>query len=265
MIRAIAVLSGILAVVSAGAPSKSGVSVAIKEDNIGGGMEDLDLNWAGVFKMNGYSLGFKYALNAIRDKPETIFAKKSFDTMGDGVLTVDTEYNLPKNAFSLLSTWASSAKGFCASALIDSKDKLTKLAMNKNTADFLGGDMVKFSAEFEPKKDSKVSLSGSYAKGDTAVKLEVDSVDKDTLLTVAHNMNEYTLSPEISLKTGDIAYGVKRNVEGGSISAHLKVNEKLTVKWTDEATTGAWVAKAIVPLDDDKKKTRFSVSRDWNL
>eukprot|EP01041_Mallomonas_annulata_P007787 gene7787-15928_t len=264
MFKAITVVASVLAVVNAEAPSKPSVSVAIKESNIDGGLKGLDLNYAGFYKVNDFTLGFKYALDAIRDRPEAVFVKKTFDTFGKGKLTVDTEYNLPENKFSVISNWVMDGAGFVVQALADSKEQLQKLSLQMTDKAILGADSICSKLEYDF-QDSSASLKSRYTKGDTGVSLEVDSKDCDSVVTVAHTIEQDTFSPSVSLKTGAFSYGWLRKWSGGSLESKLKVKDSLEVTWSDEASSGVWKTKAIIPLDDSTKKTKISVSRDWAL
>jgi len=263
MIRAIAfTLLGLAALSHAEIPSKPTVSVAVKDSNVAGGLEGLDINWNGVYNLNGVALGFKYALNAMRDRPEAIFAKKSFSTIGDGELTLDSEYDLPKKTFSVLTSWASKSAGIVVSALASSKDQLQKIGLKHEASNVLGADSLKCAAELEM-ADNTVSVDVSYAKGATAFNLAVDNKDLDPKFSVAHKMDKDTLSPSISLKSGTVKYGWTRAFDGGSVESVLTVGDELAIKWKDDAKCGGWTSKVSVPLDDRAKKAKISVSRDW--
>lgn len=265
MIRAVTVIAASLfALASAEIPSKPSVSVAVKESNIDGGLEGLDLNWAGVYKVNDFTLGFKYALDAIRDRPQAIYLKKSFDTFLSGRLNIETEYNLPKNTFSVVSDWVVDSYGLILSAAGDAKNKLTKFSLQKSENDVFGADKLVVKAEYDL-DDCNAALTSIYTKGDTGIKLAVDSKALDTEVTVSHSVEDNTFSPSVSLKTGSVSYGWLRKWEGGSLDSKLNLGEKLTMTWKDEAKTGVWKTTATVPLDDSGKKTKISVSRDWAI
>lgn len=59
-------------------------------------MEGLNINVAAPFKFQDYVVGFKYALGNIKRAPESLFAKRSFDT-SEGQFTVDSDYTIADN------------------------------------------------------------------------------------------------------------------------------------------------------------------------
>lgn len=262
MIRIALAVLGFASLSHAGIPSKPTVSVAVKDSNVEGGLEGLDINWNGVYNLNGVALGFKYALNAMRDRPEALFAKKTFSTIGDGELTLDTEYDLPKKTFSVLTSWASKGCGLTIAALASSKENLQKLCLKHEASNVLGAEKLKSRVELNT-DDNKVSVDINYGKGATAFNLELDNKALDPTVTVSHTIDNDTLSPSISLKSGTVKYGWKRAFEGGSVESVLTVGDSLAVTWKDAATSGGWVSKVKVPLDDRSKKAKISISRDW--
>lgn len=71
------------------------VSASVKETSVNG-LEGLNINVAAPFKFQDYVVGFKYALGNIKRAPESLFAKRSFDT-SEGQFTVDSDYTIADN------------------------------------------------------------------------------------------------------------------------------------------------------------------------
>ena len=86
-----------------------------------------------------------------------------------------------------------------------------------------------------------------------------------TQLSVDHRLDRSNIiSPSISLRTGSIKYGWLRKWSGGSLKTSLHPGEKVSFDWRDESETGTWNTHADIPLDD-AKKSKVSISRDWNF
>ena len=72
------------------------------------GLEGLNINWEAPFKLDDYVVGFRYALGNIKKAPESLFAKRSYDTpVVEGSATVDVDYNLDSKVFAVESRWIS--------------------------------------------------------------------------------------------------------------------------------------------------------------
>lgn len=242
---------------------KPTATASVKEGNIVGGIEGLDLNWVGVLNLDEFVVGAKYALNAVKVVPESLFAKRSFNTAGSGKLTVDTNFDVAKNKLSLYSSWVSDKIGVAVSALGDSVDKLKEITISKSQDALLGADKFSSAIRYEL-QGKKTSFVERYARGDIAVELKFDNQDLDPIVTISKKFYDNVFAPSISVKTGTASYGWRRILSSGSVDAVLKIGDKLTVTWRDEAKSGSWVTKATVPLDDPEKKTKISVLREWS-
>lgn len=254
-----------LAFTNASLSFKSTASTAVKEGNIIGGFEGLDINWAGVFNLDGYVVGLKYALNPLNGPlsiPESLFAKRSFNTAGSGKLNIDTAFDFAKNKFSIYSGWFSDKYGLAVSAVADTSDKLKEVTIRKTQDAVLGVDKISSSVRYDL-QNKVVSLIEVVARGETAVEIKFDNKDFDPIVTLSQQFNDDFFSPSISVKTGTAAYGWKRNLSSGSIDATLRIGKKFTLTWRDIAMGGAWVTKATVPLDDPEKKTKITVAREF--
>lgn len=69
------------------------MTASVKDTTVNG-IEGLNVKISAPFKFQDYVVGFKYALGDLKRAPESLFAKRSFDTAGEGSVTVDTDYNL---------------------------------------------------------------------------------------------------------------------------------------------------------------------------
>jgi len=262
MIKAVLCVFSLLCIRAMAEVAKPSVSVAVKESNILGGLDGLDLKWAGVCKLDDYVVGCKYALNAVKGIPESLFAKRTFNTGASGKLTVDTAFDVAKNQFSVCSSWASDQLGLAVSAVADTVDRLKEVHVMKSRDSLLGVDKVSVNAGYDV-HDKILSVTAKGSRGDNSGTLKYDSKDRDPVLTVSREVNNDTFSPSMSLKTGAMSYGWKRKWAGGSVDSTLKVKDSLAVSWRDEANSGAWVVKAKIPLDDSASKAKIGIERDW--
>jgi len=239
------------------------VSVAVKDDNILGGLDDLDIKWRGFFNLKEYSLGFKYALKSLLNKelPESLFAKRVIDDLAYGKALLQAEYDVKKETASLYCNWVSSKFGLTVTALIDSKDKVTEFACRKVQSAFLGADETAVGADYL-KEDDKLSFYARYARGDTAAEYRLDTKDLDSIVTISQNIDEENVfSPSLSLKSGDLSFGWLKKWSGGSLESKLKVGEKLSLTLKEDAKSGAWVVKADIPVESGKK-TKIGIVRE---
>lgn len=118
------VLAVICVAVSGKAPSSKSISASVKDTTVNG-VEGLNINWEAPFKFDDYVVGFRYALGNLKKAPESLFAKRSYDTpVVEGSATVDVDYNLDSKVFAVESKWVSKKDGFELNAKGDSKDKL---------------------------------------------------------------------------------------------------------------------------------------------
>jgi len=94
------------------------VSAAIK-NRIVQGVEDLDFKFAVPFHIKDYLVGFRYTLGNLKKAPESLFAKKSFDTPADGLATVEADYNIASNNLNVGAKWVSEKLGLTVGAVGD--------------------------------------------------------------------------------------------------------------------------------------------------
>lgn len=247
--------------VSGKAPTSKSISASVKDTSVNG-LEGLNINWEAPFKLDDYIVGFRYALGNIKKAPESLFAKRSYDTpLLEGSATVDVDYNLDSKVFAVESRWISKKDDFEVSAKGDSKDKITSIgaATSQNVE---GKDVILTSTYDLIKK--KLLGSAKVTVDDTTVKIQYDTVDKNALLSVAQRLDDKnTVTPSISLKTGDMTYGWKRSWNGGSVDTTYCPGDRVDVVWKDEGANGVWTTKAEIPVDDHSA-TKISFSRDFN-
>jgi len=254
------ILLACIATVFAGAPSSTKVTASIKDTTVNG-VEGLNVNIAAPFKFQEYVVGFKYALGDLRRAPESLFAKRSFDTIANGKVTVDTDYNLADSVLSVATKWCSDTLGLSIGADANSKNRVTNVDVSKSLD--VKDNKLNVNAAYDILK-KKFSSSASYNVESTTVDVKYDNVDKDPVLSVTRSIDSKNeISPSISLKNGDVAYGYTRKWEGGALKSKLFPGDKVSLEWTDNGANGAWTTSAEVPLAD-RSNTKISFSRDWN-
>lgn len=238
----------------------SQVSASIKDTTVNG-LEGFNFNVVAPFKFQEYVVGFRYALGNIKKAPESLFARRSFDTAGEGSATVEADYNLGDNTLNVDATWKSDSLGLSVGATGDSKNKVKAVSVSKNV----------------PLNDNKLTVSGAYdllkkkvcgqatlEVPQTVVNLKFNSEDQDPLLSVSRSIDDNNeLIPSIGLKTGTMAYGYRRKWEGGSLKTTFHPGKKVSFDWKDEGASGTWVTSADVPLSD-AKNTKVSFTHEWN-
>ena len=150
---------------------------------------------------------------------------------------------------------------FELSAKGDSKDKVTSIGAS--TSQNVEGKDVILTSTYDLLK-KKLLGSAKVTVDDTTVKIQYDTVDKNALLSVAQKLDDKnTITPSISLKTGDMTYGWKRSWNGGSVDTTYCPGDRVDVVWKDEGANGVWTTKAEIPVDDHSA-TKISFSRDFN-
>lgn len=92
--------------------STQSISASIKDTTVNG-VEGLNINWVAPFKFDDYVVGFRYALGNLKKAPESLFAKRTYDTpIIEGAATVDVDYNLDSKVFAVESKWVGKGKNF---------------------------------------------------------------------------------------------------------------------------------------------------------
>jgi len=256
----ILVLFAVLAAVSAGTPSSTKVSASVKDTAVNG-IEGLNVNIAAPFKFNDYVVGFKYVLGDLSRAPESLFAKRSFDTVSDGSLTVDADYNLENKVLSVASQWNSDSLGLRVGANVDSADRVTEVSFGKDSK--INDNKLSLQGAYDLLK-KKFSAQSTLNVDQTTVNVKYDTENKDPVLSVTRSIDSKNeVSPSVSLKNGDVTYGYTRKWEGGSLRSKLFPGDKVELEWTDQGSKGSWTTRADVPLDN-KANTKVSFGRDWN-
>lgn len=259
MFSAIIVLFCFLAVAFAGTPSSKSVTASVK-DTVVDGIDGLNVKIAAPFKFQEYVVGFKYALGDLKRAPESLFAKRSWDSDA-GTLTVDTDYSIDSSVLSVAADWNSDNLGMSLSAAADSKDKLKSIGFEKETT--LGGNKFTVRGAYDM-LCKKLSGSTNYDVQDTNLQINYDNDSKDLVVQIARDLDDKnTVSPSVSLKTGDISYGFTRKWDGGSLKSRLFPGDKVELEWVDKGTSGSWTTSAEVPLEN-KANTKVSFARDWD-
>jgi hypothetical protein len=83
------------------------IAATIKDTNVDG-VEGLNIQWAAPFKFDDYVVGFRYALGNMRKSPQSLFAKKTYDTpVIEGAATIDMDYVLDSKVLSFESKFVS--------------------------------------------------------------------------------------------------------------------------------------------------------------
>ena len=234
------------------------------KETVVNGIEGLNINLVAPFKIQDYVVGFRYALGNLNKVPESIFARKSFDTMGDGKLTVDADYVLVDNNVKVSSSWTSDSLGVAVGVTGDSRDKVTQVEAQKDAV--VAGNKFSLKAAYDLTR-KVVSGFASCDVQDTLLQVDYCSGSQDPVLSVTRALDAHNeITPSISLKTGQLAYAWRRRWAGGSLQAKLLPSDparrRVELEWTDEGASGVWTTNAEFPLDDSSK-CKISVSRDW--
>lgn len=237
------------------------MTAAIK-DTVVNGIEGFNVNLAAPFKFQDYIVGFKYALGDIKKAPESLFARRTFDTFGEGSATVDADYNVNDNCLDVDFEWSKDDLGLTLYCNADTTDKVKSVGAKKSL-DVDDDNKLWVKAMFDlPKKlwNGSVKLESDKA----TVEVSGDSEERDPLLTVTKALDDNNeVIPSISLKTGKLTYGYKRKWAGGSVEGVLTPGDKVDLTWEDDGSNGLWTTKAEIPLED-ASQSKVSVTRDWN-
>jgi len=259
MFRLLVVLA-ILALCVAESPKESKVSASIK-DTVVNGLEGFNVNLAAPFKFQDYVVGFKYALGDLKKVPESLFAKRTFDTPGEGKATIDAMFNVGDNVFGVEAEWESEDLGLTVYANGNTADKMTSVGAKKDLD--VDDNKLSIKAMFDiPKKiwSGKAKFDAEAA----CVEVECDSEERDPILTITKSLDDNNeVIPSISLKTAKLTYGYKRKWAGGFLKGTLFPGDRVDMEWEDDGSNGVWSTTASIPLDD-ASNTKVSISRDWN-
>jgi hypothetical protein len=244
-------------------PSSTQVSASIK-DTVVNGIEGLNINLEAPFRVQDYVVGFKYALGNLNKIPEAVFARKSFDTAGDGKLSVSADYSIPDNSAQVSASWFSNPLGLTVGVCGNTNEKVTLVEAQKDHV--VGPARLSVKAAYDV---CKKVFAGSVDCDieNTNVQLTCSSDDVDPVLSVTRAIDaQNSITPSIAVKSGRLAYAWKRNWMGGSLLTRLHpsgANKRVEVEWRDEGSSGSWVTNAEFPLDSPSSKARISITRDW--
>jgi hypothetical protein len=230
------------------------------------------VNVVAPFKLQDYVVGFKYALGNFNKLPESVFAKKSFDTPGDGKLAVDANFVVADNSVRLAASWFSSSLGLTVGALANSNNPtvVTKMEAQKDTV--VGNSRISVNAAYDiPHKVAQGFVSAEL--DGTLVQVDVSTdAQQDPVLSVTRALDaQNEVTPSISLKSGHLTYAWRRRWAGGSLQAKLLPSDpsdrRLELDWADEGSLGTWNTHADFPLDGaaaaTSKPAKITIGRDW--
>jgi hypothetical protein len=228
------------------------------------GIEGLNINLEAPFRVQDYVVGFKYALGNLNRIPERVFARKSFDTAGQGKLSVSADYLVPENAAEVTTSWYSDSLGLTVGVSGNTKDKVTLVEAQKDHV--IGANRFSVKAAYDVCKKVFVGAASCDIEN-TSVQLSCSSDDVDPLLSVTRSIDaQNSITPSFAVKSGRLAYAWKRSWEGGSLLTKLHpsgANKRVELQWKDEGASGVWVTNAEFPLDSTTSKAKISISRDW--
>jgi len=260
MIRAtILLMFLIVAFVNAG-PSSQSLSASVKDTSVNG-LEGLNLKWTVPFKVQDYTVGFKYSLADLKKVPDSLFAKRSFDA-GNGVATVNADYDIADKTLGVCTNWSSEKDGVSIGISANSKDRVTEV--RASTAPTIGGNKVDIKGTWDRIKNS-VGLSTKTTVDDITAQVDYDTTDKNPVLSVSYKLDaNNVVTPAVSLKDGEMSYRWNRKINGGNIDAKLKPGNTLDVEWQDNGSNGQWATKASIPVNNPSG-SKVSFSREWNV
>jgi len=259
MFTTLIVLLAVIAVAFAGHDG-SKISASVK-DNAVNGIEGLNVNIQAPFKFQDYVVGFNYALGSLKKAPESLFARRSFNTAGDGSVSLDAEYTLDDKVLSVSSTWNSDDLGLSLQANADTNERLKSVGLTKQQN--VNGNKLTVGGVYDLLK-SKFKVNSHLNVDDTNVNVAYDSEDQDPVLSVSRRIDDNNeVEPSISLKTGEISYGWKRKWDGGSLRSKFFPGDKVEVEWNDQGAGGSWTTTAEMPINN-LDQTKVSFSRDWD-
>lgn len=248
------ILIALLAAVSA-------KTVSMSTDSTIAGVDGLNLKWEVPFKVDDYTVGFKYSMSELRKSPQSLFAKRTIGFGDEARATVNAEFDVASKTLEVATSWVSDKVGLAVNALADSKAMLKKVGAS--TTRSVGDFTVDISGKYDMLKKS-TDFKGQLSRDDTSAEVTYNTDVKDIVLNVEHQIDDKnSVEPSISLTTGDVTYGYTRKWDGGSLATNYHPGDRADFKWTDKGTSGSWVTKASVPLENTKN-TKVSFTRDWD-
>jgi hypothetical protein len=239
------------------------VSATIKDTTVDG-IEGLNINLEAPFRVQDYVVGFKYALGNLNRLPEALFARKTFDTVGDGKLSVSADYSISDNTAHVSTAWFSDRLGLTVGVAGNTVDKITRVEAQKDH--LMGANRLSAKAAYDVcRKVFAGAVSGDVENTNVLVTCDSDTLDPVLSVTRAIDAQN-AITPSIAIKTGKMAYAWKRTWLGGSLLTRLHPtgpNKRVEMEWRDDGVSGSWLTSAEFPLDSVTSKARISISRDW--
>lgn len=245
---------------SAEAPTTGKVSASIRDTTVDG-LEGLNINIAAPFKVQDYVVGFKYWLGDLKKAPESLFARKTFDTFGEGSVTFDADFNVKDNVLDVEGEWNSKEYGLNVFAKGDTANKMNKVEATKDFT--VDGKQLSLKAMYDfTKKMWKGAANYKFGDGIT-FDVECDSDAKDPRIELTKEIDDQNeIAPAFNVATGKLSYGYKRKWAGGFVKSTLSPGEKIDIELEDNGSTGTWKVNTAIPLENDAKP-KVSITRDW--
>lgn len=251
----------VLSVAFADIPSSTKVSASIKDTSVNG-LEGFNFNIVAPFKFQDYVVGFRYALGNFKKVPESVFAKRTFDTVGEGSATVNADYEFEENRLNIAAKWNSDSLGLTVEGKGDTQDKLKTVGVSK-TLSIKDDNKLTVSAAYDIASKKACGSALLDVEG-TAVEVSYDTEDKDPRLVVSRSLDDQNeVSPSIRLRSGEMSFGYKRKWTGGSLLSRYFPGNKVSFEWKDVGASGTWTTTADVPLADTSA-TKVTFSREWD-
>jgi len=258
MIRATILIMFLIVAFANAGPTSQTLSASIKDTNVNG-IEGLNLKWSAPFKIQNYDVGVKYSLGDFRKVPDSIFAKRSFETGSDGVATVDADYNVADKTLGIAAKWVSDKLGVSFGASGNNKDRVTEVSASSTQN--INGNKVTVEGKFH-RLENKLDITTRATVDDITAQVDYNSKDRDPILSVAYKLDaNNVVTPSVSLKDGDMSYRWNRKISGGSIDTKFH-GENVEVEWKDNGSNGVWSTKANIPINNHAG-TKISFSREW--
>jgi len=240
--------------------SSQRLSASVKDTSVNG-IEGLNIKWSVPFKVQDYTVGFKYSLADLKKVPDSLFAKRSFKTGGSGVATVDADYSIADKSVDVAASWSSDDMGLTLGAEGNSKDMLTKVSAA--TSQNVGGNQLNVKGAYHV-LSGKLDVTTEASRDSLTAKVEYDTDDQNPVLSVSYKLDaNNVITPAVSLKNGDLSYRWNRKISGGSLDAKFRPGNALDVEWQDSASNGFWSTKANIPVNNPEG-TKVSFSREWS-
>ena len=106
------------------------ITSSIRDTSVNG-LEGLNIKVAAPFRFQDYVFGFKYSLSDLKNAPEQLFAKRSFDTTA-GTFTVDTDYTISNHNVGMAAKWSHEPLGLSVGLNGDTQSKLKNVGVSQS-------------------------------------------------------------------------------------------------------------------------------------